>query len=369
MNILLLCRSLSVGGAERQITVLAKNLKQAGHNVSVAVFYKGNSLEQELIQRDVTIIDLKKKGRWDNVSFFIRLVYSVRSFDPAIIYSFLDLPNIINALLKGFIPGAKIIWGVRSSKINYNLYSYTRWIASRVEAFLSKRADLIICNSFSGMTESASKGFPIARLRVVNNGIDVDYFKFNRDGREALRQEWGINKGCVLIGLVARLDPIKDHLTFLRAAASLIREEESFRFVCVGDGPGKYRDELLKFAEQLNIEKHVVWAGVHVNMPRVYSSLDIAVSCSLGEGFSNTVLEAMACGVPCVVTDVGDSARIVGSTGTIVSPGSPKHLSAAIRELANRLSPQTAAAARAAIVDRYSERLLAIRTLADICTL
>lgn len=369
MNILLLCRSLSVGGAERQLTVLAKCLKHSGHSVCVAVFYKGDGLEHELIRHDVQLIDLKKMGRWENLIFFYRLVKTVKSFDPTIVYSFLDYPNIVSSLLKHFIPGVKIVWGVRSSKIKYDIYDYTRWVMSRFEILMSRNADLIICNSFSGMTHSASQGFPITRLRVVHNGIDVEMFKFNREGRQVLRQEWGIKQGTVVIGLVARLDPIKDHFTFLRAAANLIREQECFRFICVGDGPRKYREELLKLAEQLDIQKHLVWTGNRVDMPSVYSSLDISISCSLGEGFSNTVIESMACGVPCVVTDVGDSARIVGSTGAIVLPGSPKHLSAGILELANRLSPQTAAAARAAIVTRYSEKRLSVQTLANFCTL
>jgi len=108
------------------------------------------------------------------------------------------------------------------------------------------------------------------------------------------------------------------------------------RFVCVGDAPADYqRDyqrELGALGEELGLHGRLVWAGAREDMPAVYSALDIACSSSWGEGFPNVIGEAMASGVPCVVTDVGDSAWIVGETGFVVSPKDPQELAKSLQK-------------------------------------
>ena len=153
-------------------------------------------------------------------------------------------------------------------------------------------------------------------MAVIPNGIDTSRFREMPGSGARLRALWGVRDDQILIGLVGRLDYMKDHPTFLRAAAKLTHHNDSVRFVCVGGGPISYAAQLKDLSSELGLHDRIVWAGDQDDMPSVYSALDLLVSSSSGEGFSNVIGEAMACGVPCVVTDVGDSALIVGETGT-----------------------------------------------------
>lgn len=339
MKIIFLSRSLHLGGAERQLTVLAKGLRHLGHDVKVAVFYSGGPLEADLNADKIPIIYLDKKCRGHAFSFFLRLTRVVRREHPDILHSYLVIPNILTILLKPFFPSGKMIWGVRASNVDVDRYDLFSRLTYRIECKLSRFADLIICNSHAGMEYAALHGFPKNRMVVVPNGIDTDRFHFNPEPRARIRSEWGIQEREKLIGLVARLDPMKDHPTFIRAAARLAKQRPDVRFVCVGGGPKLYRSELISLSHQLGLAGKLIWAGLREDMPNVYNSLDVAVSSSYGEGFPNAIAEAMACGVPCVVTDVGDSARIVGNAGVVVPAKDSDALAAGLSHALNGIKP------------------------------
>jgi glycosyltransferase involved in cell wall biosynthesis len=126
---------------------------------------------------------------------------------------------------------------------------------------------------------------------------------------------------------------MKDHPVFLEAAALLANKREDTRFVCVGDGPDDYRAQLQAQAKRLGLDKRLLWVAAPKDMPAVYNALDIHVSSSCGEGLSNVICEAMACGVRCVVTDVGDSAWVVGDQGEVIPPKNPRALMEAIKSV------------------------------------
>ena len=175
-----------------------------------------------------------------------------------------------------------------------------------------------------------------------------------------------------MIGLVARLHPLKDHHTFLRAAARFAHARPDARFVCIGGGPGKYLHDLRELADRLGLSNKISWTGfIMDDMRAAYNALNICCSSSSTEGTSNAIAEAMACGVPCVVTDVGDSKLIIGETGVLVPPKNPEALSAGFAVMAERLNenPQLPHAVReriesrlgiAALVRKTSESLLGL---------
>ncbi len=367
MRILLLCRSLDVGGAERQLVILATGLHQKGHEVSVMVFYANGALENELHASGIPVIDLHKSGRWDVLPFFARAVRMVWKLKPGVIYGFLGSPNILTAFLKLIIRRAKIVWGVRSSNVDLDRYDWLSRLSYRMECWLSRFADLIICNSHAGMEYAAEHGFPRGRMTVIPNGIDTERFKPDEAAGARIRAEWGVAEHEILIGLVARLDPMKDHTTFLRAAAMLVQKRQDVRFVCVGDGPGLYKRELHQLAHKLGLDGRLIWAGARHDVPAICNAMDIAVSSSYSEGFSNTIAEAMACGVPCVVTDVGDSALIVGDLGVVIPPVMPDAMCEGFRLMLKRFEPDLPAATRASIVSRYTQETLATDTLGALC--
>jgi glycosyltransferase involved in cell wall biosynthesis len=172
------------------------------------------------------------------------------------------------------------------------------------------------------------------------------------------------------VGVVARLDPMKDHETFLRAAALVHAARPDVRFVCVGDGQPGYRRRLLECSRELGLESVVRWTGTDRRITAVMSAIDVLCSSSaFGEGFSNVVGEAMACGTPCVVTDVGDSARIVGDTGPVVPPRSPERLASALLSVLaidGNARRERGVSARRRVEDRFSVGAMCASTRAAL---
>ena len=354
MTIMFLVRSLDYGGAERQLVVLAKGLQSRGHDVIVALFYGGWAAEQELLAGGVRVVHLDKGGRWDIVRFAKRLLHTVWEEQPVVIHGYHGTPNLMTLLPKLFCSGVKIVWGIRCSNMDWRRYEWVVTPLAWVTAWLSQFADAHIANSQAGLSCHVAMGYPAKKMVYIPNGVDTERFRPDRVLGNRVRTEWGIGAGELLIGLVARLDPMKGHTVFLEAAERLAKIDPKVKFVCVGDGPISYRTELHRDAQRLGLEKYVRWAGARADMPAVQNALDLAVSCSVyGEGVSNAISEAMACGVPCVVSDVGDSAWVVGPIGTIVPPNDPDKLAHAMAGMLTAPRP-AASMIRQRILDHLS---------------
>lgn len=339
MRISFLIRSLDFGGAERQLVLLAKGLHEQGHLVSVVVFYSNGPLEEDLRRAGVEVRLLNKGSRWDIAAFLLRLIRLLKHERPSTIYSFLAVPNVLAVILKPFFPRTRVVWGVRASNVDLRRYDWLARLVWWVECRLARFTDSIIVNSQAGFRYAAAHGFPKHRMVVIPNGIDTDRFCPDPNSRRRVREEWGIPEHVTVIGLVGRLDPMKGHPTFLKAAERMMRRRHDVRFVCVGDGSSVYRADLQRLCAELGLADRVLWAGKCVDMPAIYNGLDVCTSSSAyGEGFPNVIGEAMACGKVCVVTDVGDSAWIVGRTGEVVPAEDHVALSEAWNVLIERKS-------------------------------
>jgi glycosyltransferase involved in cell wall biosynthesis len=264
---------------------------------------------------------LSKRSRWDNLGLIKRLIAELRATRPAILHCYLTEPSIVG-LVAGRIAGVPaIIWGIRASNINYAHYDRINRITFRIAALLSRGADLMIANSDAGRRNALRTGFAPRHVVVVRNGIDVDCYRPSTEARNVARQRWRLDEGQVAIGVAARLDPMKGYETFLAAAAKLAARSPEARFICIGGGPERYAARLRALAGELGLAGRLTWMPEQSQMSAIYPGLDIVCSSSgFGEGFSNTVGEAMASAVPCVVTDVGDSSYIVGHSGYVVPP-------------------------------------------------
>jgi glycosyltransferase involved in cell wall biosynthesis len=361
VKILFLIRSLHCGGAERQLTLLSKGLRERGHEVVIGIFYSGGALEKELLEARVRIRPLIKRGRWDLIWFFMRLTQVLREERPDVVHSYLEESNLLTVFLKPFFPATKAIWGIRSSHMDLGQYDWLYRLNVKLNCWLSRFPDAIIANSHVGRGHHVALGYPPERIVVIPNGIDTERFHPDPGARSRIRSEWEIGKHEKLIGLVGRLDPMKDHPIFLEAVALLANTRKDARFVCVGGGPDEYQAKLQMITKSLGLEERLLWVGAREDMPAVYNALDIVVSSSYGEGLSNVIGEAMACGVPCVVTNVGDSAWVVGDTGEVVPPKDPVALKNAIERLLDR-KPQTPAQIRLRIVECLSAETLVVNT-------
>jgi glycosyltransferase involved in cell wall biosynthesis len=333
VSVAIITRSLEVGGAEVQLTSLATGLSRDAFNVTVLCFYAAGPLLAPLKEAGIQVIALEKKGRWDLVHFFVRLVRALRQIKPDVIHGFLGPPNVLATISRLFLPKTSIVWSVRASNMDLGKYDYSWRLSFKAECWLSRFADLIVANSVAGRNYALENGFPEGQLTVVPNGIDTERFKFNPSARRAIRNEWGVSENECLIGLVGRLDPMKDHETFLKAASLLVGSGTAVRFVCIGGDGLSDQYKLSALANELGLAGRLIWAGHQGDLAAVLNTLDIHCSASISEGFSNAIAETMAAGIPNVVTDVGDSALIVGNLGKVVPPGNPAALAHACGEL------------------------------------
>lgn len=362
-----LIRSLNVGGAERQLTELACALDHCLFDISVFCFYPGGELSDQLTKAGIRVVELQKKGRWDILSFSAHLTKELRALQPEILYSYMTGANLVAATLRIVLSrNTRIVWGIRSSYIDNA--KYNDWLlryTSRLESLLSAVPDLVIFNSAAGRRNSLLSGISNRRTVVIPNGIDTYKFRPDSEMRSRTRALWQIPNTSTLIGIVGRLDPMKDHPTFLRAAALLAQSNSNVRFACIGTGPVQYAQQLRALATQLKLDDRLIWADFSPNcMSAAYNALDICTSSSYGEGMPNAIAEAMACGVPCVVTEVGDSASVVGKTGIVVPPKNADALAAGWSMMIERLErhPSLRSAARQKVESTFSVSALVENT-------
>lgn len=354
MRILLLTRSLEPAGTERQIVALAKGLRCRGHEVQLAAFYQGGALENEVTGAGIPVVSLDKRGRYDIAGPLRRLVRLVDAWRPDVLYSFLVEPNVMSALAKRLRPRLRVVWGVRASAFDrVKAGRFAAW-TFRIAAWLSRQPDVIVYNSAAGRAHHEQLGYPSERGVVIANGVDTD--SFSPGDASAVRDGWGLGADDVAVGIVGRLDPLKGHEVFLEAAARARQRAPAFRFVLVGPPPGPGRERLAQSEPAAALDERLVWAGPVEDMAAIYPALDLLCLSSHSEGLPNVVLEAMACGVPAVVTDVGDAAVAVGDTGVVCPPGDADALADGLVAMHERLraEPDLGARARMRIVEEYS---------------
>lgn len=325
-SIFILIRSLDMGGAERQVCVLAQALHQKGYKVTVGVFYSGGALEEKLRQTGVSIYALDKKGRWDLVGWFWRYLKAIRDVNPDVIYSFLTTSNIVAIIGRLFVR-KPVVWGIRASNMDLENYDWLAKLTAGVEKKLSRFAKVIIFNANVSHQYCRSLGYQLNNAVVIPNGIDTNIFKPESEAKKAAtRNQLAIPSDALVVGMLARVDPMKDYETFLEAARALSLKYENLYFVTAGIGTDT--------ASWQSLPARFLRLGRWEDVSALLNALNIMVlSSSYGEGFPNVIGEAMACGIPTIATDVGDAAYIIGDQGIIIPPRNPQALIQAIESM------------------------------------
>jgi glycosyltransferase involved in cell wall biosynthesis len=254
----------------------------------------------------------------------------MRRLRPTVLQTWMyhsDLLGIIAAPLTGNPP---VIWNLRCSNMDFSRYRRTtRWVM-HILAHLSSLPKGVLANSEAGQHWHAQLGYRPREWVVLPNGIDVERFRPDPQARLRWRNRLGVGPNTVLVGMCARRDPMKDHETLVHAM-SLVAGD----VVCAMVGQGVDPSDAALADLAAKSKKNIQLLGYCEDVPGFMAALDIAVlASSFGEGFPNVVAEAMACAVPCVVTDVGDAAAIVGCTGRVIAPNDASALAKSISALA-----------------------------------
>lgn len=321
-----LITGLEVGGAETMLARLVSRSDRGTFQHRVISMREPGEMAPVILAAGVSVESLNMKSGIPDPRAALRLRWLLSQQKVDVLQSWMYHANLLASVVTP-VARVPVIWNMRAVPD----VDYGRQIAM-IDASLSRLARVpaaVVVNSEYGRDYMAGRGYAGARWRVIPNGFDTAHFRPDPDARSRIRWEWGIGDDQTLVGLIARIDPVKDHATFLEAARLLAEHDRETWFVCVGSGNERLEAQLRDLAANKGIADRVIWAGARRDIASVNCALDIATCCSVSESFPNVVGEAMACGVPCVVTDVGDAARLVGDTGTMIQPRSPLALASA----------------------------------------
>lgn len=330
MRITFIITGLATGGAEMMLYKILENsvLLRRGGNV-IALRGEGEMVERiRSLGIRVDCLDMRP-GTFDLPKMF-RLYQMLRLEKPDVISTWMYHADFVGGIMARLI-GVPSIWGVRHSDISKNGINPRTRIILKMCALLSSRIPKKIATcSFRARDVHVESGYHAIKFIVIPNGFDLDRFRPDIEARRALYKELGLADSACLIGLIGRFDPIKNHEGFVQAAALIAAKNENAYFLLAGNGVDQGNATLWGWIRRAGLEDRFYTLGLRKDVERITAALDVAVNFSWGEAFSNAIGEAMACGVPCVVSDVGDSAFIVDDAGIVISPGNVDELARAV---------------------------------------
>jgi len=326
--------SLDLGGAERQVLELAKGLDKSRWHVIIITNQINTLLNNELANlTGVRIIQLEK----NSVLFYpLRLLALLYREKPCILNAYLISSQLYTLLIRLFMPGIKVVFSIRDAKDYAVCFGVKGRIFNKIFRVGTPLVDCYLFNSVAGSRQR--NHLPAEKVHVIHNGIDTDRFAPDRSGRENLQSLTGIDKNALVVGIVGSFSQFKDHDNFIRAARIVADQYPDVHFVAVGNCGTLLGMEMQMLVDSLSLSARFHFLGNRNDVNSLLPGFDIFCSSSVSEGFANAICEAMSCEIPCVVTDVGDSAAIVGDTGIVVPPSAPDSLAAGIKKLI-RLSP------------------------------
>jgi glycosyltransferase involved in cell wall biosynthesis len=328
MKIVHVISGLSTGGAEMMLYKLLSLLNRTAFETEVVSLVAVGPIGEQIQALQVPVWTLGMRRRVPNPVGLYRLVHRLRQDPPHLLQTWMYHADLIGGLAAKLAGGIPVVWNIRHGTFGAQGGNRSSRLAMKACGPLSRwlPTRIICCSEVSRRVHIAC-GYAAERMIVIPNGFDLTAFRPDPAARLSVRCELGIPAEAPLVGLVGRFDAQKDHRTFIRAAAQLHTQLPDVRFLFCGDGITWDNAELAGWIAAAGIRSHCHLLGRRNDVPRLTAALDLASSSSShGEGFSNVIGEAMACGVPCVVTDVGDSARIVGETGGVVPPKDPHAL-------------------------------------------
>ena len=358
-----LITTLDTGGAEMQLAKVVDQTDHSGLSHCIVSLIDAGLVGKLIRSKGIPVHSLGMKKGIPSLSAVRKIRELIAIEQPQILQTWLYHADLLGLIVGKMAGVPSLVWNVRCSHVEMQHYPKLSRLVLTVLSLLSVVPDAVIVNSEAGRAAHARIGYRPKRFEVIPNGIEVDRFRPDISAREWLRRELRLSGESVIIGLVARNDPMKDHEMFLAAARQVCEKHSQAYFILCGNGVDKNNAKLNRLIDGLT-EQIRLWGG-RADIERITAAFDIACSSSaFGEGFSNAVGEAMACGVPCVVTDVGDSALIVGSTGRIVPPRNANAFANALCQLIQcgaEVRNLLGAKARERIVERYDSRAMAAR--------
>ncbi len=356
LRVMHLITGLSVGGAE---TMLGKLLAASDRHTlsqSVVSLSPGGEVRARIEALGIRVDDLGMARGLPDPRGLMRLVGLLWRDRPDVLQTWLYHADFMGLVASRLVSRPALIWNLRCSDMGSNYYRGMTGIMVKALARCSRAPDAITTNSYAGRDMHTAMGYQPKRWEIIANGFDLNAYKPDEVARRKVRAEIGIPDEAIAIGLIARFDPVKGHSVFLEAANKILKQRSDVHFVLAGSGV-EAGSPAFRAAISGQPSDQFHFLGQRSDVAEINAALDIAVSASLSEGFPNTLGEAMASGLFCVVTDVGDCREVLGDAGLVVPPGRADELADAMTKAINLPGgalKTTGAVARQRIKNRYS---------------
>ena len=334
IKILHVITTLGPAGAETMLCRIASAMDRTRFKNEVVSLTGILDQAEKMRAIGVRVRTLGMRTSMPNPLLVMRLAQWIRQSKPHAIHTWMYHANLVGALAARLAGDVPVVWGIHNGALDPRMDKRRTMLVNRACAFLSRKFPArIVCCSEESLRIHKSVGYAAGKLEVIPNGFDVEQVKPDPGASVSVREELGIPAEALLIGIAARFHPLKDHRNFLWAAARLHEKFPEAHFLLCGLDITWENWQLAGWIEAAGIRNRCHLLGVRQDISRLFAAMDIATTASRSEAFPVAIGEAMACGTPCVVTDVGDSAMIVDETGIVVPPGDPVELAEAWRKL------------------------------------
>lgn len=347
-RILHLITGLGRGGAETTLSRLLAHADGDRFHASVVSLLPEGDLGDRIRGLGIEVSSLGMRRGFPDPGSLAHLVGLLRRVRPDVVQTWMYHADLLGGLASKGAGRGRVVWNLRHTQLDAHSPRLTRWTVRTCAATSSWLASRIVCGSRAALAHHARLGYDPDKLMVVQNGFDLRELTPRPGDREDVRRELQLADSDLAVGLVARFDPHKDHRTFVRAASETVRRLPSAHFVLCGPGTDARNEELVGWIRRAGLASRFRLLGARQDPTRVMAGFDVGALCSTSEGFPNVVAEMMACGLTCVVTDVGDAAEIVGDTGLVVPPSDPHALSRACCSVLSMAPEQRRARGRSA---------------------
>lgn len=333
IKIVYIITGLGNGGAEMMLFKLIEGLNKVKYEIEVISLLDKGIMGEKLEKLGIKVYELK-------INKFLFFLLSLKKGikickNKDIIQSWMYHADLYALIISFFTHPKKLIWGIRRSDIEISKIKVKTFIIMKINSYFSKYVNIIISCSVRAKETHIKYGYKKDKIKIIPNGFPIDKYYFIKSAREKIEKELKIDSSKKIVSLVGRWNILKDYKNCLKAIKNVEKEIEDIVLILCGTGINYKNKELVNLIEEINLGGKVFLLDRREDIPEIMSATDVYISSSKGEGFPNVIGEAMACESICVVTDVGDSAYIVGEAGIVVRKENSDELGEAIKKVLN----------------------------------
>ena len=334
-KVLFVITCLGTGGAEMMLYKLLTRIDRARFSPTVVSMIEGGVFVKRIQDLDIPVYNLGMQSGIPNPLALLKLSKILQEIQPDLIQGWMYHANLI-AQIANFLSPRKVpvFWSIHHSVDSLRAEKLTVGAIIKLTALLSSQVETVVFSAAKGQKQHLNLGYSSDNAIAISDNFDISKYKPASNPQFNLRQSLNLPEESILIGSVARYHPMKDHANLINAAAQVVRDYPNVHFVLVGPNIDYQNPILSDQIKSLGVTEQIHLLGERQDVPDLMTSLDIfTTSSAYGESFPNVLGEAMSCQIPCVATDIGDSAAIVADTGFVVPPKDPQALAEAWRKL------------------------------------